>query len=69
MISKIRAISAKQASIAIAAAAIFGVVGAVGVSNAAPAGKPTKEQCAAQPQYKNYGQCVSEWAKNKGYGA
>lgn len=67
MIAKIKSLTAKQVSAAVVAAAIFGGVGAVGVSQAAPAGKPTKEQCAAAG-FANYGQCVSEWAQNKGYG-
>lgn len=68
MVEKLRALTATQIGIIVAAVSAIGVVGAVGVSNAAPAGKPTKEQCAAQG-YKNYGQCVKEWAHNKGYGA
>jgi hypothetical protein len=66
MIAKLRALTAKQIAIAVSAAAIFGVIGATGVTNAAQASKPTKEQCAAAG-FTNYGQCVSEWAKNKGY--
>jgi hypothetical protein len=68
MIAKIRNLSTKQVGAAIAVAAVTGVVGATSLTNAAPAWKPTKEQCQQQG-YKNYGQCVSEAAKNKsGYG-
>ena len=72
MIAKLRALSAKQVSLAVAAAAIFGVTGAVGVSHAAPAWKPSQEECDAKIAagvYKNRGECVSEAAHNKsGYG-
>lgn len=48
------------------------IIGASGFALAAPADKPTKEQCNAAG-FKNYGQCVKEWAHNKnkpggGYG-
>jgi hypothetical protein len=48
------------------------VIGASSLALAAPADKPTKEQCNAAG-FKNYGQCVKEWAHNKnkpggGYG-
>jgi hypothetical protein len=46
---------------------VAAVIGITGFVAAAPDWKPTKEQCAAQG-YKNYGQCVSFYAKNKGYG-
>ncbi|HVI69720.1 MAG TPA: hypothetical protein VM581_04675 [Magnetospirillaceae bacterium] len=49
------------------AAVISVVVGTTGVAQAAPAGKPTKEQCAAAG-FKNYGQCVALWAKTHGGG-
>jgi hypothetical protein len=67
MFAKIRELTARQVSLMVAAATIFGIVGAVSVAQAAPAGKPTKEQCAAAG-YRNYGQCVKVWAHNKGYG-
>lgn len=48
------------------------IIGASGFALAAPADKPSKEQCNAAG-FKNYGQCVKEWAHNKnkpggGYG-
>jgi hypothetical protein len=51
----------------VSAAAAVAMIVAVGFANAAPAGKPTKEQCAAAG-FRNYGQCVSQWAHTKGYG-
>lgn len=66
MISKLRALTKKQIALAVVAASLFGTVGAVSVSQAAPAGKPTKQQCA-QMGYSNYGQCVKVWAQGHGY--
>lgn len=66
MISKLRTLTKKQIALAIVAASLFGAVGAVSVSQAAPAGKPTKEQCA-QMGFPNYGQCVKVWGQGHGY--
>jgi len=72
MVSKLRALSGKQISAAVAVAAICGVVGATSLTNAAPAGKPSQAEgdaAVAAGTFKNRGQCVSDWAKNKsGYG-
>lgn len=44
------------------------LIASISVASANPSGKPTKEQCETAG-YANYGQCVSDWAKNKsGYG-
>ena len=67
LIAKLRALTAAQIATGVVAITLFGVASAVGVSHAAPAGKPTKEQCAAAG-FKNYGQCVANWAHHKGYG-
>lgn len=48
---------------ALAATAVVGTTGIVAAQ--ANNGKPTKEQCSAAG-YPNYGQCVREWARNKG---
>jgi hypothetical protein len=56
-----------------AAVAATAVISATGVAAAANNGdKPSKEQCSSAG-FKNYGQCVKEWAHNKnkpggGYG-
>lgn len=49
------------------AAVMAVVVGATGVAQAAPDGKPSKEKCA-ELGFSNYGKCVSEWAKSHGGG-
>jgi len=43
------------------------VIAASSFAMAAPADKPTKAQCKAAG-FKNYGQCVKEWAHQKGHG-
>lgn len=48
------------------------IIAAGSFAAAAPADKPTKAECEAAG-FKNYGQCVKEWAQNKnrpggGYG-
>jgi hypothetical protein len=48
-------------------AAITALVGTVGVVGATPIDKPTKADCEAAG-FKNYGQCVREWAKERGHG-
>lgn len=68
MLSKLRTMTKKQIALVIVAVSLFGTVGAVSVSQAAPAGKPTKEQCM-QMGFPNYGQCVSAWAHSSGYGS
>jgi len=55
-----------------AALAATAIISATGLVAAAPDNKPTKHQCE-MAGFKNYGQCVKEWAhhKNKpggGYG-
>lgn len=71
MIAKFRAqlhtMGAKHIAVGVVALSLFGITSVVGITHAAPAGKPTKEQCAVAG-YRNYGQCVSQWAHNKGYG-
>ena len=62
----------KRLALGFAALASATVVGVAGLAGAAPADKPSKEQCAAAG-FTNYGQCVKEWAHNKnkpgnGYG-
>lgn len=56
---------------AIAVVAVAGIVGGINFAHAQSVNqstKPTKAQCEAAG-YRNYGQCVSEWAKDKsGYG-
>lgn len=54
-------------AIGITIAAITAIAGAAGVAQAAPDGKPNREQCEADG-FKNYGQCVSEWAHKHGGG-
>lgn len=50
------------------ALAATAIITAGGFAAAAPADKPTKEQCQ-KAGISNYGQCVKDWAKNKhGYG-
>lgn len=66
MVSKLRALTKKQIALAVVAMSLFGTVGAVSVSQAAPAGKPTKQQCA-QMGFSNYGQCVKVWGQGHGY--
>ncbi|MGH7196867.1 MAG: hypothetical protein ACREGJ_03850 [Candidatus Saccharimonadales bacterium] len=48
-------------------AAMTALVGTAGIAHAAPVDKPTKEQCKAAG-HDNYGQCVREWAKERGNG-
>jgi hypothetical protein len=47
-------------------AAMTALVGLAGVAGAT-SDKPTKQWCNDHG-YKNYGQCVKEWAHNKGHG-
>ena len=49
---------------AVVASAVVGTTGLV-AADALHTGKPTKEQCAAAG-FKNYGQCVKEWAHKQG---
>ena len=67
MISKLRAMTKKQLILMVAALSMFGVIGASSMTMAAPAGKPTTQQCAAAG-YSNYGQCVRQWGQGNGYG-
>lgn len=67
MLTNLRALTKKQVTMAVAALSVFGVVGAVGVTQAAPSSKPTKEQCAAVGM-ENYGHCVKLWSQGSGYG-
>ena len=58
---------------AVVASAVIGATGLVAAASVNNSDKPTKQQCAAAG-FKNYGQCVKEWAKNKnhpggGYGS
>lgn len=48
---------------AVVASAVVGTTGLAAAQHG-NADKPTKQQCAAAG-YKNYGQCVKEWAHNK----
>jgi opacity protein-like surface antigen len=54
-----------------ASVAAAAVIGTTAFAAAATGDKPTKDQCS-KAGYKNYGQCVKDWAKNKhtggGYG-
>lgn len=57
---------------ALLASAVVGTTGLAAAHGMGNSDKPTKEQCAAAG-YKNYGQCVKEWAHHKnqpggGYG-
>lgn len=58
---------ASRLVLGLAALTFVVVAGIAGVVNARPEGKPTKEQCE-NAGFKNYGQCVSEWARGHGYG-
>lgn len=49
-----------------AALATTAIIAAGSFAAAAPADKPTKAECAAAG-FKNYGQCVKEWAHNKNH--
>lgn len=67
--SQIRALTTKRAGLnkftmGFLAAAMAVVMGTAGAAQAAPAGKPTKEDCKKE----NYGKCVSDWAKKHGGG-
>jgi len=66
MISKLRTMTKKQIALAVVAASMFGTVGAVGVSQAAPSGKPSSEQCT-QMGFPNYSTCVAAYANSSGY--
>ena len=57
----------KRILIAVIGFVVAAVVGVVSVVSAQTTDKPTKQWCAEQG-YTNYGQCVSSWAQNKGYG-
>jgi hypothetical protein len=57
----------KRILIAIVGFVIASVVGATSLVGAQANGKPTKQWCE-QNGFRNYGQCVKEWAHNKGYG-
>lgn len=60
----------KRLVLGVASVATVAVIGATSFAGAAPEGKPTKAECEAAG-FKNYGQCVKEWAHNKpgnGYG-
>lgn len=50
---------------ALVTTAVIGTTG-IGMAAAAQDQKPSKAQCAAAG-YKNYGQCVKEWAQNKNH--
>jgi hypothetical protein len=50
---------------AVVASAVVGTTGLVAAHGMGNADKPTKEQCAAAG-FKNYGQCVKEWAHHQG---
>lgn len=57
---------------AVVASAIVGTTGFVAATSQNNSDKPSKQHCAAAG-FKNYGQCVKEWAKGKnrpggGYG-
>ena len=57
---------------AVVASAVVATTGFAAATSQNNGDKPTKQQCAAAG-FKNYGQCVKEWAKNKnrpggGYG-
>jgi hypothetical protein len=68
-INKLRALTGKQIAVGVVAASLFGVATVAGVSHAAPAWKPTKQECNVTHPGQPYGQCVSEAAHNKnGYG-
>jgi len=47
--------------------AVTAIAGTASVAGAAPDGKPTKDECL-QNGYTNYGQCVKDWAHDKGDG-
>lgn len=58
---------------AVVASAVVGTTGFAAAASTNNSDKPTKQQCIAAG-FKNYGQCVKEWAKNKnhpggGYGS
>ncbi len=52
---------------AVVASAIVGTTGLVAAQSTNNSDKPTKEQCMAAG-FKNYGQCVKEWAHHKNHG-
>ena len=51
---------------AVVASAIVGTTGLAAATSNNNGDKPSKDQCAAAG-FKNYGQCVKEWAKNKNH--
>ena len=57
----------KKLMLGFATLASAATIGAVGLAGAAPTDKPTKAECA-EAGFKNYGQCVKEWAHGRGIG-
>jgi len=53
--------------IGVIAFAVAATVGATSLVGAQPDGKPSKEWCQKHG-YRNYGQCVKDWAHSHGYG-
>ena len=49
---------------AVVASAVVGTTGLVAAQGNGNGDKPSKDQCAAAG-FRNYGQCVKEWAKEK----
>lgn len=52
---------------AVVASAVVGTTGLAAANSMGNSDKPSKQQCAAAG-YSNYGQCVREWAHNRGGG-
>ena len=52
---------------ALVASAVVGTTGLAAANSLGNSDKPSKAQCAAAG-FKNYGQCVKQWAKHKGHG-
>jgi hypothetical protein len=57
----------KRIVIAVSGFVIAAVVGATSLVGAQSLDKPSKAWCQAHG-FKNYGQCVKEWAQGHGYG-
>ena len=51
---------------ALVASAVVGTTGLVAATGMGNSDKPSKQQCAAAG-FKNYGQCVKEWAHHKNH--
>jgi len=70
-LTKLKEGAARKLATGTASLLILTAIGVPGIAGATPShhqqAKPTKAQCAAAG-FKNYGQCVKEWAHGKNHG-